>query len=127
MFSKLELKKQLKRFIKDPDRGISVPKFAEMCGCDPSLLYHVFIMEDKPLTEPMQIRIGRVFHDWQLGRIGVFRSKAAGEFPAYKKDEKIPLFRHMGLKVTPDGIKMDIGLRNRHDYSYTTLDEALKD
>jgi hypothetical protein len=30
----------------------------------------------------------------------------------------------MGLKVTPEGIKLRVGMVNRHDYSQTDLDEA---
>jgi hypothetical protein len=32
----------------------------------------------------------------------------------------------MGLKVTPDGIKIKVGMVNRHDYSEIDLKEALR-
>jgi hypothetical protein len=30
----------------------------------------------------------------------------------------------MGIVKSPDGFKLSIGPRNRHDYSYPTLDES---
>ena len=51
--SKTELKRQIKRFLSDKDRGISVQMFAELSGISKATLLDVFHYE----TEPMSVII----------------------------------------------------------------------
>jgi hypothetical protein len=44
----------------------------------------------------------------------------------YRKESQPVFMPKMGLQVTSDGIKIKVGMTNRHDYSEISLDEALR-
>ena len=44
----------------------------------------------------------------------------------YRRESKPVFMPSMGLKVTSEGIKLRVGLRNRHDYSEDSLDDKLR-
>ena len=44
----------------------------------------------------------------------------------YRKESQPVFMPKMGLQVTSEGIKIKVGMSNRHDYSEISLDEALR-
>jgi len=48
---KVELKRIIRKFIQDKDRGISLDLFCEICGISQARLRDVFLNEEEPLTE----------------------------------------------------------------------------
>ena len=71
--SKAQLKVEIKRFIADLDRGISVNLFAELCGISKQHLDDVFKYENEPLTEHVQRRVNKGYADWKAGKVVVMR------------------------------------------------------
>ena len=71
--SKAQLKAEIKRFIADLDRGISVKLFAELCGLSKQHLDDVFKYEKEPLTEHVQRRVNKGYADWKAGKVVVMR------------------------------------------------------
>ena len=126
VLTKVELKRLIKRFIADQDRGISVKLFAELCGVNQSHLLDVFVAESEPLTEYIQRRVSKGYQEWRAGNVRVMKRRDNTRYVEYRKEPKPPIFRSTGLKVTPEGIKIRVGLVNRHDYSELDLDEALR-
>ena len=124
--TKVELKRQIRRFLKDKDRGISQALFAELAGIHKEHLLDVFMTEEAPLTEYVQNRVSRAYQQWMAGRVKVMRRVDNTRYVDYRKEAKPPLRAAMGLKVTSDGIKLRVGMVNRHDYSEIDLDEALR-
>lgn len=124
-YTKQELLRQVNRFLTDRKRGISIEQFAELCGLDKSLIQSVFVSQTMPMTERTQVRVTRAFNEWMSGNVRIMYSHAKGTYVEYRKQSKVPLMPHYGIKVTPDGIKMDIRMKNRHYYGDSTLDEAL--
>ena len=73
--TKQELKRQVKAFLKDPDRGISHALFAEVCGIHSVTLLDVFLYETVPLSENVQIRVNRAYDAWKRGEVRVMQNK----------------------------------------------------
>ena len=47
-------------------------------------------------------------------------------FVEYRREPQPNIQPYTGLKMTPEGIKLRVGMVNRHDYSQPDLDEALR-
>jgi len=121
---KEELKLLVGRFLKDKQRGISLQKFADLCGISREFLADVFIYENAPMSETTQRRVSAAYQNWRDGNVRIMRRKDQTQYVDYRKVAEPAIFSHMGITKSPDGFKLSIGPRNRHDYSYPTLDES---
>jgi hypothetical protein len=124
VYPKEELKVLVGKLLRDKARGISVQKFADLCGISKDLLQDVFIYEIVPMTETTQRRVSAAYQHWVDGRVRIMRRKDKTTYVDYRKTPEPAIFSHMGIVKSPDGFKLSIGPRNRHDYSYPTLDES---
>jgi hypothetical protein len=124
--SKSELIKQMKRFVADKDRGISIPLFCDLAGMSPAHFRDVFVDEKHPLTETVQRRVNKAYIHWKLGMVKVMKRNDNTRYVDYRREAKPAIMPTMGLKLTSDGIKLRVGMVNRHDYSETDLNEALR-
>jgi len=124
--SKRELTKHMQRFNADKDRGISIALFAELAGISHGHFYDVFIYNKEPLTENVQKRVSKAYQQWKAGNVKIMKRIDNTRYVDYRKTSQ-PVFKpKMGLQVTSDGIKIKVGMANRHDYSEISLDEALR-
>jgi len=121
-----QLMQEMDRFLRDKYRGISVDKFADICGVSEVTLRKVFGTKERPLTYETQVRVNKGYAQWKAGRVRVMRRPNGTVYADYRKEAKPVFMPQMGLKVTPGGIKLDLGVRNRHDYSKPTLDQQLR-
>ena len=110
--------------LKDRERGISIKRFAELAGISRDLLEDVFVYQIMPMTEKTQVRVSAAYNAWLEGRVKIMRRKDLTQYVDYRKTPEPAIFPHMGIVNSPDGFKLSIGPRNRHDYSYPTLDET---
>jgi alpha-galactosidase/6-phospho-beta-glucosidase family protein len=124
--SKYELTKHMQRFNADKDRGISIALFAELAGISHGHFYDVFIYNTEPLTEMVQRRVSKAYQQWKAGNVKVMKRINNTRYVDYRKESQPVFMPKMGLQVTSDGIKVKVGMVNRHDYSEITLDEALR-
>ena len=124
VFPKEELKRLVGKLLRDKERGISIQKFAELSGISKDLLQDVFIYEITPMSETTQRRVSAAYQHWVDGRVKIMRRKDQTQYVDYRKVAEPAIFSHMGIIKSPDGFKLSIGPRNRHDYSYPTLDES---
>ena len=123
---RLELKRTIKRFLTDKNRGISIPLFAELCGVSVAILRLVFIKEEEPLTEYVQRRVSKGYQSWVRGEVAVMMNRDQTRFVQYRKEAKPKVARSMGLEVQNGQIKLKIGLKNKADYSNLDIDEQLR-
>ena len=122
---KAQLLREIKRFLKDNNRGISRPLFAELCGISFTLLRDVFVYEIVPMTENTQIRVSRGYAAYKRGEVAVMQNKDQTRFVQFRKEAK-PLYeRSTGLHVVDGEIKIKLGIRNAADYSGSDLNEQL--
>jgi hypothetical protein len=116
----------MKRFFEDKERGISIRLFAELCGISFAHFHDVFIYEREPLTENVQRRVSKGYQQWKAGNVKIMKRMDNTRYVDYRKTSQ-PVFKpKMGLQVTSEGIKLKVGMANRHDYSEISLDEALR-
>jgi hypothetical protein len=126
MLSKRELKKQIKRFIQDKDRGISIPMFCELAGISKTQLHDVFDYETEPLSEYVQTRVNKAYAHWKSGRVRVMKRPNNSRYVDFRREERPPIYPQTRLKLTAEGIKLHVGLVNRHDYSEPDLNEQMR-
>jgi alpha-galactosidase/6-phospho-beta-glucosidase family protein len=124
--SKRDLTKHMQRFNADKDRGISIALFAELAGISHGHFYDVFIYNTEPLTEMVQRRVSKAYQQWKAGNVKVMKRIDNTRYVDYRKESQPVFMPKMGLQVTSEGIKIKVGMVNRHDYSEITLDEALR-
>jgi len=124
--SKAELKKQMKRFIADKERGISIPMFCELAGINKDHFLDVFDREKHPLTENVQRRVNKAYMRWKSGIVKVMRRNDKSRYVDFRREPQPPIFPSTGLKMTSEGIKLRVGMVNRHDYSESDLNESLR-
>ena len=123
---KRELTLHMQRFYADKERGISIALFSELAGISKGHFHDVFIYKTEPLTENVQRRVSKAYQQWKAGNVKVMRRIDRTKYVDYRKESQ-PVFKpKMGLQVTSEGIKIKVGMVNRHDYSEISLDEALR-
>lgn len=123
---KKELLRVIKRFLEDKDRGISVALFSELCGLSAGHLNEVFLYENQPLTEMVQRRVTNAYNAWKNGMVAIMKNRDNTKFVDYRREPRPEMIRGYGLTYGPNGLKLNIGIRNRRDYESETLDEQLK-
>jgi len=124
--SKRELTKHMQRFYADKERGISIALFSELAGISTGHFHDVFIYNNEPLTENVQRRVSKAYQQWKAGNVKVMKRRDNTRYVDYRKESQPVFMPKMGLQVTSEGIKVKVGMTNRHDYSEISLDEALR-
>jgi hypothetical protein len=119
------LRKTIKRFLQDKNRGISIALFAELAGLSESHIKDVFVYEKEPLTEYVQRRVSKAYNEWKNGEVAIMQNKNNTRFMQYRKEAKPVLQKTTSLHLINGEIKIKVGIANRYDYSNTTLDEQL--
>jgi len=117
MLTKVELLRQIKKFLKDPDRGISHPMFAELCGINVDHMRDVFLYQTNPLTETVQIRVNKGYDAWKKGMVKTMVRRDKSRFVDYRKEPQHDIAPSMGLKLVGGQLKLRVGMVNRRDYS----------
>ena len=115
--TKSELKRQMKLFAADKDRGISLRLFADLAGISLQHFKDVFLNEYEPVTEYVQKRVNKAYREWKQGKVQVMRKITRETYVDYKKEPVLPMRKHLGLKVENDQIVINLGVKNRHDYA----------
>ncbi len=121
-----ELRRIIKRFLKDKERGISIPLFADLAGISVAHLRDVFINESEPMTEYVQRRVSKAYQEWIRGEVAIMQNRDCSLFVQYRKEAKPVLHRSSKLTLVNGEIKINMGIKPKYDYSDLTLDEQLK-
>ena len=123
---KVELKRIIRKFLVDPDRGISIPLFCDLAGVSTTQLRNVFLRECESLSEYMQIRVSKAYLEWKNGEVAIMQNRDTSRFVQYRKESKPVMTRKTSLQVVNGEIKIKLGISNRYDYSDIWLDEQLE-
>lgn len=115
--SREQLMLEIRAFLADKERGISQEQFAEICGISVDLLKRVFIQQSMPMTEMTQRRVNRGYSLWKQGYVRVMRRPDRTVYAEFRKKPEPAFLPTTRLRVGPDGAKLEMGLRNRRDYS----------
>lgn len=120
-----ELLRAVKALMSDKNRGISQEMFAELCGVDKRTIQYVFMEEKYPMTEMVQRRVSKGYDAWRNGEVAVME-RYGKKWLEWRKEPRKRMVRGYGLTVKNGEIKLDIGIKNRLDYSVYSLDDKLK-
>lgn len=126
IFPRRELMRQMELFFRDTDRGISKHMFSEICGISEKTLDDVFIKKTVPMSDRVQVWVSKALAEWEEGKVLIKRRPNGTKYIEYQRDPQPQMKPHTGLKFTADGFKLDIGMKNRGDYSAPTLIEQMK-
>lgn len=125
LISKAQLLVIMERFLKDQKRGISISMFSDLAGIHMSHLRDVFLYKNEPLTEWVQRRVTRAYLRYQAGDVAVMQNRDRTRYLQMRSQPKPKIVK--GFNIQSDGktLSLKIGLKNKTDYSYQTLDETL--
>jgi len=124
--SRSDLRRIIKRFLQDKNRGISIPLFADLAGLSVSHIRDVFLNETEPMTEYVQRRVSKAYQEWINGEVAIMRNRDTSLFVQYRKEPKPVLHKSSKLTLINGEIKINMGIKPKYDYSDLTLDEQLK-
>ena len=122
-YSKEELRRIIKRFAADKRRGISLEHFCEVAGVDLRDFRKAFLEETLNISEAMQIRVSKAMKSWERGDIVIYQHWDRTESVEYRSKSKPVFKKTLGFEVTKNGVRLNIGLVNRRDYTQPTLAE----
>ena len=122
-YSKEELKRIIRRFAADKRRGISLEHFAEIAGVDARDFRKAFLEDKLNISEAMQIRVSKALKAYARGDIVVWQNWDRTRSVDYRDKPKPAFKKNLGFTLTKDGVKLNIGLVNRRDYTQPTLAE----
>jgi hypothetical protein len=120
---KRELKVIIKRFLSDSDRGISQELFADLCGITRNHLLDVFIYKTEPLTEYVQRRVSKGYYHWLDGEVAIMANRDNTRFLEFRREAKPIMQKDTRLVMKNGKIGIQIGIKNKYDYSIKPLDE----
>ena len=121
-----ELRRIIKRFLKDKDRGISIDLFADLCGLSSSIIKAVFLDETEPMTEYVQRRVSKGYMEYRDGEVAIMQNRDNTKFVQYRKEATPVLQKTTNLQVVNGKITLKIGIKPKYDYLTATLDEQLE-
>jgi hypothetical protein len=124
--SKNDLRRIVKRFLQDKNRGISIPLFAELAGLSATRIRDVFMNETEPMSEYVQRRVSKAYQEWINGEVAIMQNRDTSLFVQYRKEAKPILHKSSKLTLVNGEIKINMGIKPKYDYSDLTLDEQLK-
>ena len=115
--TKQQLKAELKLFLADKDRGISIRNFCEIAGISERMFNYVISEEKVPMSENVQRGLNRAYKHWKEGRLRVMKKRNNETYPDYRKEAVQPLIPTSKLVLTNGVFKVQCKPVNRHDYS----------
>ena len=125
-----DLMARYKRFHANQNRGISLPLFASLCGFSSRYLHSVFIEEEEPLTEPVQVRVSRAMLAHEKGQLRTMEDPLTKKRHAEYRprgEEKPRIAKAISFTVSNGKIGLKPRPINRQDFSRPNLDDLLGD
>ena len=111
VYPKSELKRIIKRFFQDKNRGISIALFAELSGVSHLYLRDIFLYETEPLSETVQRRVDKAYKAWVKGEVAIMQNRDTSKFVQYRKEAKPVMQRSTGLELVNGQFKVSVGVK----------------
>lgn len=126
VYPKRELMTLVRRFLKNPERGISKRLFAQAAGISHMHFLDVFWYRTMPLTEKMQIRVSKAYNAWKEGRLAIMQNRDKTKYVDYRTEAKPRIAPTTRLAMVNGQIKISLGIKNIDDYSQPPILEGDK-
>ena len=124
--SKQELYRRMDRFQDDATTPVSWAMLAELTGYNKDHLREVFVTKNKDITEVMQIRLTKALKQIENGDVTYMMNKDRSRFIKYNNQPKPQFVRSQRIAFDGNGFTVQLGVRNRHDYSQPNLTDELE-
>ena len=89
-------------------------------------LQDVFLYQTEPVSETVQRRVDKAYKAYVNGEVSVMQNKDGSRYIEYRKVARPLMKKSLGLQVTSDGIKINLGVKPKYNYGQYDLDEQLK-
>jgi len=126
VLSKAEIYRQMARYLEEEDRVMSVKFLAELAGLSERLIFGIFIGDTHTMSEETQVRMSRALMRLERGDVTVMRNRNRTKYLQYNRDPKPRMVRGYGLKLDGGKITLNIGVKNRDDFSKPTFKEQME-
>lgn len=123
---KAEIYRRMDRYHADPKKTVSMTYFAELAGLGLTTIKAVFIDKTMPMSEHTQIAVSRALERLARGDVTIVHYRDRSRKMIYNTIPKPKMVRGTRINLGPDGFKLEVGVRNKQDYSAKTLREKLK-
>lgn len=122
---KAELYRRMDRFAADNKKALSWKFLGELAGVDAEHLRNIFLNKSVPLTEYVQIRVSRALERLAAGDVTVMQNRWRERYLQYNQTPKPRMVKANQLVLEDGKIGLKVGIKNRNDYSETTLQEQM--
>ena len=126
VLTKAEIIRRLDTMRSKRKRGFTMRMFAEFAAIGYRHMESITRDGSSAFTELTQRKLSKALLALENGEAGPRVDILGKKFIGYHPKAKPVLRRGIGLQVTPDGIKMKVGITNKYDFSKPRLDDSLK-
>lgn len=126
VLSKAEIYRRMARYLEEDTRVMSVKFLAELAGISERLIFGIFVGGTHPMSEETQVRMSRALKRLERGDVTVMRNRNQTKYLQYNRDPKPRMVRGYGLKLDGGKITLNLGVKNRADFSKPTLKEQME-
>lgn len=124
MMTKADIKKAVRRFMRDDTKVLSQNNLCELAGISKMTFQNVFLYGEN-MSDETQLRMERALTAIEQGRIALMQYPDKSRHPEYRREAKPELRRGLGLTMKGGRIGLKIGLENANNYRAATLGEQL--
>ena len=126
VMSKAEIYRRMERYLEEKDRIMSVKFLAELAGLSERLIFGIFVGGTHTMSEESQVRMSRALERLERGDVTVMRNRNRTKYLQYNTTPKPRVVRGYGLKLDGGKITLNIGLKNKADFSNRTFKEQME-
>jgi hypothetical protein len=126
VLSKAEIYRRMERYLEEEDRVMSVKFLAELAGLSERLIFGIFVGGTHTMSEESQVRMSRALERLERGDVTVMRNRNRTKFMQYNSTPKPRVVRGYGLKLDGGKITLNIGPKNRADFSKPNFREQME-
>ena len=126
VLSKAEIYRRMERYLEEENRVMSVKFLAELAGLSERLIFGIFVGGTHTMSEESQVRMSRALERLERGDVTVMRNRNRTKYLQYNTTPKPRVVRGYGLKLDGGKITLNIGLKNRANFSNPTFKEQME-
>jgi AraC-like DNA-binding protein len=126
VLSKAEIYRRMARYLEQESRVVSVRFLAQLAGLSERLIFGIFVGGTHTMSEETQVRMSYALKRLERGDVTVMQNRNRTKFLQYNNTPKPRVVRGYGLKLEGGKITLNVGLKNKADFSKRTFREQME-
>lgn len=126
VLSKAEIRRRMARFLEEGNRAMSMKFLGELAGLSERLIFGMFVGNTHAISEESQVRMSRALLRLERGDVTVMRNRNRTKYLQYNREPKPRVVRGYGLKLDGGKITLNVGLKNKANFSERTFREQME-